>query len=171
MSWNDFYKRRDAIDAVLALAARRRSGKLPYHELPQVRDVFASEDELLRALQYKWQRTLTAQIDLAVAEADDDPRIDRFDVVSRAWKTATRREPALRRILDEHADHPAIREQVASERRQLAHVAGLTSAGDTDEDVTALGDTFLALVRAGQRAARPNKRPSLLRKLVGAASA
>lgn len=170
MSWNDFYRRRDAIDAVLATAARRQRPALPYHELPAVRAAFGSKDELLSALQYKWQRALSAQIDLALTEADDDPSVDRFDMLRDAWQAATRREPTLRAVLDEHAGHPAIQAQVASERTQLAHLAGLTGAGDTEEDAAALGGTFLALVHAGkqQRHGRGN---GLLRKLVGAASA
>lgn len=170
MSWNDFYRRRDAIDAVLAAAAHRRTSALPYHELPAVRTAFESKDELLSALQYKWQRALSAQIDLALSEADDDPRVDRFDLLRDAWQAATRREPTLRAILDEHAGHPAIQAQVDSERRQLAHLSGLTSAGDTEEDAATLGGTFLALVHAGPRQ-RHSRGNGLLRKLVGAASA
>ncbi|WP_040586669.1 hypothetical protein [Sciscionella marina] len=173
MSWDDFYRRRDAVNTVLATAARRGNGALPYDELPAVREVFGTREELLTTLQYKWQQTLTGQIDVAIAEADDDPRIDRFDVVRDAWLAATKREPVLRAVLDANEHHPAISGRIANERRKLAHLAGLTSAGDSEEEATHLGGTFLALVRAGNDKAgnSPRRGTALLRKLADAVSA
>lgn len=170
MGWDDFYRRRDAIDAVLATAGRRRDGALPYEELPEAREVFQSKDELLSALQYKWRQTLNGQIDSAIAEADDDPSLDRFDIVRDAWVAASKRAPVLRAILDANTDHPAISQQLAAERGKLAHLAGLTSAGDTTEDAAHLGATFIELVHAGQ-SNRTRRGPAFLRKLVDTVSA
>ena len=46
MSWDEFGRRRRAIDAVLAHAERYPAAGLPFEQLPAVRAVFASRAEI-----------------------------------------------------------------------------------------------------------------------------
>src|SRR5689334_6786048 len=66
MSWADFYRRRDSIDAALEHARQRRPGRLPL-------GVFSDEDELLLAMHYKWLMALTGRVELALVEQAGDP--------------------------------------------------------------------------------------------------
>jgi hypothetical protein len=91
MSWQDYYRRRDALDRVI------ETGELDP-------DGFGGTGELLLALHHLWSRRLTGRIELAML--DEDPA----DAVSIAWRETAAAYPKLRRLLDEHAAHPALRE-------------------------------------------------------------
>jgi hypothetical protein len=72
--------------------------------------------------------------------------------------------------LDEHADHPALRSLIEAEHRMLARVAGLTEAGDSDEESAAIGAAFVALQKSAPDE-RPRRNPveRLLRRLAPSA--
>ncbi|HVK24794.1 MAG TPA: hypothetical protein VM677_25840 [Actinokineospora sp.] len=174
MSWNDYYRRRDAMDAVVAHAARTPEGALPYAEVPGVDAVFSSHEELLLALHYRWTLKLTGRVGMAQAEAERDASIDLVDAVSQAWRTTAAEHPALRRLVDDAArTYPdLLRPALDSEQRMLALAAGLAEPHEDKTEITRVGAAFVALVRsAPARAAGKRRNPveQLLRKLVASA--
>jgi hypothetical protein len=161
MSWSDYYRRRDAIDAVLERARRDPAAGLPVTE---VAEVFAGPAELLPALHHRWLRALTGRVEVALCEAGADP----VDAVSAAWHATAAEHPVLRRLLDEHAGDPALRPALEGEQRMLALAAGLAGPGEPAGEVSGAGAAFLALLRATAPAPRPRRR-HLLRRLVASA--
>lgn len=151
MGWHEFYRRRDALDAVVEQGELRTS------------EVFPERGELLLALQQRWGRRLHARIELAELTAGD-----LVDAVGDAWRRAADENAALRALLDEHADDPVLRPFVDAEHRMLARAAGLTELGDSVEEETSIGAAFVALQRsAPDRRRNPVER--LLRRLVPSA--
>lgn len=145
MSWTDYYRRRDATNAVLAYAATDPGGGLPFAEVPGVAEIFGTPSELLLALHYRWLQRLTGHVEVALAEADRDPDADRLDVVAGAWRTAAVRNPVLRRLLDANDDDPALRPAVHGERRFLALSSGLAEPHEHPDDIAKIGAAYLAL--------------------------
>jgi hypothetical protein len=155
MGWDDFYRRRDALDSVLA---SYEPGAL------DVPDLFDGPDELLLALHHRWSLRLAGRVELATLS--DDP----VEAVGAAWRETAAADPALRRLLDEHADRPALRGATLAERRMLATAARLAEPGDDPDEQAAVGAAFVALVRnSPQRTIRRNPVERLLRKLVPSA--
>jgi hypothetical protein len=150
MGWNDFYRRRDALNSVI------ERGEL------SVPDPFDGPTEVLLALHHRWSLQLAGRVELAseVGPAEDDP----VDAVGTAWRAAAAANPGLRRLLDEYVDHPALGAVTREEHRMLAHAAGLTSPGDGRTEQAAVGAAFVALLRNGPAQRGPMER--LLRKLV-----
>ena len=169
MSWTDFYRRRDALDAVLEHAHRDPATGLPYHDVPEATAEFTGPEDLLLALHYRWLMKLTGRLGVALS----DPTADQVDAVLAGWRAAAAEHPALRRLLDVGAaQYPeALRPAIEGELRLLAHAAGLAEPGDTAEEVGRVGATLLALLRNGSE--RPTRRRSpveqLLRRLVPSA--
>ncbi|MFC0437322.1 hypothetical protein [Kutzneria buriramensis] len=144
MSWNDYYRRRDVIDAVLA-----HPGAIgeTFTQVPDAAAVFADTDELLLALDHKWTQQLTARIGLALSEIDrPDTEGDRVDAVSAAWRRAVAENPALRRILDENSGG-VLADATAREHRMLALAAGLAEFTEPNEVLERVGGAFAALLR------------------------
>jgi hypothetical protein len=139
MSWNDYYRRRDVIDAVLA---SRGPIEEIFTQVPDAAAVFADTDELLLALDHKWTRALTARIGLALSDAEGD----RVDAVSTAWRQAVAENPALRRILDENSGG-ALADASAREHRMLALAAGLGEFTEPNDVLERVGGAFAALLR------------------------
>jgi hypothetical protein len=175
MSWEDFYRRRDALDAAVRLAGRDPEGALPFAQVPNATEVFTGPAELLLALHYRWTMKLTGRLGMAVADAERDPSIDRVDAVMTAWRETAGEFPVLRRLLDAHADDHggALRPAMAGEHRMLAFAAGLADAGEDAEEVTRIGQALLALIRTSpepepvpQQQRRRNPIEQLLRKIV-----
>jgi hypothetical protein len=123
MSWGDYYRRRDAIDEVLAAGT---------HLPDVVPDAFDNREELALALQYKWSLQLTGRIAVALADAR---HVDRMQAVAAAWRTTARHNPALRALLDDYTGDagPDFRETQRVEQRMLAQAAGLADAGETSD--------------------------------------
>ncbi|MGQ0842030.1 hypothetical protein [Actinokineospora sp.] len=174
MSWNDFYRRRDALDAVLRAARHNTEGPLPFVEVPGVAEVFARPADLLLALHYQWTMKLTGRVGLAQADAERDPSIDLVDAVSRAWRTTAAEFPVLRRLLDANADNyaGALRPAVAAEQRMLALAAGLAEPYESRIEITRVGAAFLTLLRSTpprQASRRRSPVEQLFRRLVASA--
>ncbi len=167
MSWSDFYRRRDALDAVLDQAAADPEGPLPFPE--QAAAEFADRRELLLALHYRWSVRLTGRVGMAQADAERDPSVDRVDAVAQAWRATAAEHPVLRRVLDAH---PAgLAAAVAGEQRMLALAAGLAEIDEPADEIARVGAAFLTLIRsspcpARQRAGRVEQ---FLRRLVASA--
>lgn len=153
MGWQEFYRRRDALDAAIAQGELRTG------------DVFPDEESLLLALHHRWSQRLAARVELAHLESDDP-----VDAVGAAWRRTAEDNAELRALLDEHAEHPALRPLVAAEHRMLARAAGLAEAGDSEAEVTAIGAAFVALQKsAPARQSRRGPVERLLRRLVASA--
>lgn len=173
MSWNDFYRRRDALNAVLEHARDDQAGELPFAEVPDVAEVFTGPEELLRALHYKWVLALTGQLGVALSEAERSPDLDPVDATSAAWRATAATQPVLRRLLDEHADGygPAMHAAIEGEQRLVALAAGLAEPHEPKDEVTRIGATYLTLLRTTPK--RPVRRrgpvEQLLRRLVPSA--
>lgn len=147
MGWDEYYHRRDALNGVI------ERGEL------SVPDPFEGPTEVLLALHHRWSLQLAGRVELAATA--DDP----VDAVGDAWREAAAANPALLRLIDEHAGHPALRALIRAEHRMLAGAAGLTGPGDGRLEQAALGAAFVALLRNGPRERR-NPVERLLRKLV-----
>jgi hypothetical protein len=168
VNWKDYYRRRDALNAVLEQARRDPDGGLPF--TAEAAEVFGKPADLLLALHYKWTMALTGRLGVALSEAESDPDVDPVDAVAAAWRTTAAGHPELRRLLDEGAgDHElAMRPAIEGEQRLLALSAGLAGPAERTEDVTDAGAALLALVRdAPQRRRGPVEQ--LLRRLVPSA--
>jgi hypothetical protein len=153
MGWQEFYRRRDALNAVIEQGALRTS------------DVFPEERELLLALHHRWAQRLRARVEVA-SLTHDDP----VDAVGAAWQRTVGENASLRALLDGYADDPVLRPLIDAEYRMLARAAGLTEAGDSEVEVTAIGAAFVALRRsAPDERARRSPVERLLRRLVPSA--
>lgn len=169
MSWADFYRRRDAIDQVLAHARRHQTARLPFDELAAAR-VFDSRDELALALQYRWSCLLTGRLAVALADAGRTQDADHVDAVAAAWRTTARQHPELRRLLDNHAKvgDAESRAALRAEQRMVAHAAGLADADEPADETARIGAAFLMLVRGtpDRPMRRANPIEQLFRRLV-----
>ncbi|MBB4904754.1 hypothetical protein [Actinophytocola algeriensis] len=153
MGWQDFYARRDALNAAIAQGELRTS------------DAFPDEHELLLALHHRWTQRLTARVELAELDHDDP-----VDAVGAAWRRTAEDNPELRALLDAHADNLALRQLIDAEHRMLARTAGLTEPGDSQTEEAAIGAAFVALQRTAPASApRRNPVERLFRRLVTSA--
>jgi hypothetical protein len=169
MSWNDFYRRREVMDTVLDDARLNPAGELPFAGIPGAEELFGTEQDLLLALQYKWNQVLSGQLRAESACPDDAHaeagEFDQVDAVSRAWQKAAAEHETLRAVLDAHADaHPALRAVHQAELRMLAVTAGLAEPTETAAEVTKVGVALDALLRNGP--ARPARRRSPVGQLL-----
>ncbi|HKN98065.1 MAG TPA: hypothetical protein VJX10_13170 [Pseudonocardiaceae bacterium] len=166
MSWADHYRRRDAIELVLATGGDR----LPYAELESVREAFPSREDLALAMQYRWTQALTGRLDVALTDAERSADVDHVGAVAEAWRATARRCPELRRLLDSYWPEGGsrFREAVRAEQRMVALAAGLAGHDEPADEVARIGAAFLALVREGPdrpvRGGRPIEQ--LFRRLV-----
>ncbi len=152
MGWQDFYRRRDALDAAVEQGELRAG------------EVFGDERELLLALHHRWTQRLSARVELATVEADRDT--DLVDAVGLAWRRAAEDNAALRELLDAHAG--GLRSYVEEEHRMLATAAGLAEPSDSAEEVASIGAAFVALQRTAP-GARANPVGRLFRRLMPSA--
>lgn len=153
MGWQDFYRRRDALDAAVEQGELRTS------------DAFPDEDELLLALHHRWAQRLSARVELAHLTTGD-----LVDAVGAAWRRTVADNAQLRALLDSHADSLVLRPLIQAEHRMLARSAGLTEAGDSASEEESIGAAFVALQKTGtDRGVRRNPVERLLRRLVPSA--
>jgi len=153
MGWQDFYARRDALNAAIEAGELRTS------------DAFPDEHELLLALHHRWTQRLTARVELAELETEDP-----VDAVGAAWRQTAEDNKPLRTLLDAHADTLALRPLINAEHRTLARTAGLTEPGDSAEEEAQIGAAFVTLQRTTpSRPERRNPVERLFRRLVTSA--
>lgn len=169
MSWNDFYRRRQAIDEVLRQAARDPRGPLPFPDVPEAAEIFGNPEELLLALHYKWMQLLTGRVGLALSTAERGPDADRVEAVGTAWNELVAANPVLHAVLDTHLDEgdERLRPAVEREQRMLALAAGLAEPFETAAEINRIGRAFLVLLRRTPLPAARRRHPvQLLRRLV-----
>ncbi|HEX6356551.1 hypothetical protein [Actinophytocola sp.] len=152
MGWQDFYRRRDALNAAVEQGELRAS------------DAFPDERELLLALRHRWLQRLTARVELAELSAGDP-----VDAVGEAWRRTATDNADLRALLDQYADDPAVWPLVEAEYRLLARAAGLTEADDSAAEEASIGAAFVALQKSAPNRCRSNPVERLLRRLVPSA--
>jgi len=144
MSWHDFYRRRDALAAVLADARHDPAAPLRSAE------VFGEPEQVLLALHHTWTMRLTGRLGVELNEAERQHTGDRVAAVSAAVRATAADNPVLRAVLDAHsaAYATALRPALDNERRLVAIAAGLADADEPADDIAAVGAAFLALVLA-----------------------
>lgn len=170
--WQAYYRRRDALDEALRAARRSADGKLPYHELPGVRAVFDSEEDLLLAMHYRWTQVLTGYINVALDELDagTSRTSDPMEAVGNAWRRAAAERPVLRKVLDAHApgSTEALRAAYSREMRILAVSAGLSDPDEPTGEASKVGAAYRALLHAGPEPERRGPVAALRRLLASA---
>ena len=160
MSWNDFYRRRDILDAILTTAARDPRGPLPFDEVPGAAETFGTREEVMLALQYNWTRTLSGHLRAEAQAGGDGPNAtagteDDTDTVKRAFAAAVRRNRTLYEVLAAHRDeYPALRAAHRAEQAMLAVSAGLAEPDEPLDEIAKVGAAFEALLSEG-----PHLRP------------
>lgn len=117
MSWDDFHARRAVLDEVLD---RARVDPEVVHRLSQVQGVlrhFGSPDNLLLALQQRWNNHLAAKLDQSLE--DGTALID-------ARNSLAAEQPTLRAVLDAGAATSVILRGVLQRERRMiaAHATG-----------------------------------------------
>lgn len=133
MTWDDFYRRRDAINAVLHHARTD-----PHAALGAAPDIFPTPDTLLPALHHKWLLALAPRLELAVLSLAEP-----VDAVAHARHATATAHPVLRALLDTHATHPSLTEALAGEHRLLALTTGLAQPHDSPARTAHLGATLI----------------------------
>ncbi|GAA2339593.1 hypothetical protein GCM10009854_14990 [Saccharopolyspora halophila] len=161
MSWNTYYQRKHAIAEVLDNARRD-----PRSALDTIPNPFTGAGELLAALHYKWMQQLNGRVEVALADTEHSPHGDRVEAVTTAWRRTAATNPALRDVLEHHAEHPVLRAANAQQHRMLALAAGLAEQHEDEHDIARVGQAFLHLLRATPAQAEERSRPGVLRKLI-----
>lgn len=156
MSWNDFYRRRDIMAAVLRAASRDPVGPLPFAGIPGAQDTFGSEENLLLALHHKWTLLLSGHLE---AQLLDDT--DHVAALTRAWQAAVAANPVLRVVLDANLDrYPALRAAREAQQRMLALSAGFADPSEPTATITKVGAALEALLREGRDVRNPVAKPA-----------
>lgn len=114
-----------------------------WQETPGLWASFGSLEDLLHAAHNHWMHALAGAVDVAIEIGDGDLSDD----VRSAYDTLQARMPGLRRLLDEHTDHPALTAAHVNERRLIA-----TAAAVTDPTPLMRGSTAMRVPEQGRRA-------------------
>ena len=156
MSWTDFYRRQEILEATVRLAARNPGEPLPLEEVPGAEEHFGTEENVLTALQYQWTRTLSGRLRSEVIDPDDaDGLGDHVDAVTRAWRAAVDEHAELRAVLDgAHDRHASLRRMHEGELRMLAVTAGLADPREPAEEIVKVGRALETLLRASREERR-----------------
>jgi hypothetical protein len=176
MTWKSFHSRGDVLRDVIAVANRRRDGRLPM-DVEGVAETFGDELALLGALQLRWHTRLAGRIE---RELMHQP-MQLEDAVVAAWHATVDELPGVRAIIDHYRAEPAdaamaeaMRKSCDKERILLAMMAGRVSA--PDDTAARVGAAIESRARATYRPTRvPISRraenPSLLGRLKAALAA
>ncbi|MDS0140198.1 MULTISPECIES: hypothetical protein [unclassified Amycolatopsis] len=156
MSWTDFYRRQEILEATVRLAARNPGEPLPLEEVPGAEEHFGTEENVLTALQYQWTRTLSGRLRSEVVDPDDaDGLGDHVDAVTRAWRAAVDEHTDLRAVLDgAYERHASLRRMHEGELRMLAVTAGLADPREPADEIVKVGHALEALLRANREERR-----------------
>ncbi|RSD22999.1 hypothetical protein [Amycolatopsis eburnea] len=152
MSWTDFYRRQEILEAAVRLAARNPGAPLPLEEVPGAEEHFGTEENILTALQYQWTRTLGGRLRAEVADPDEaDGLGDHVDAVTRAWRTAVDEHADLRAVLDgAYERYASLRRMHEGELRMLAVTASLADPREPAEEIVKVGHALEALLHTSR---------------------
>lgn len=117
--WRSGATRRRQQQAVIQMIeTAQRHGRYtdPWRSAPAVWEFFPDEAEILRHLQQTWRNALAGAIYVAIEQGEGDLHAD----VTKAFTTVCQRHSGLRKVLEAHADHPAIASAMRKERSLLA---------------------------------------------------
>jgi hypothetical protein len=169
MSWTDFYRRQEILEATVRQAGRNPGAPLPLDEVPGAADHFGGEENVLAALQYKWTQVLAGRLRTEVTDPDDaDGFGDHVDAVTRAWRATVEEHETLRAVLDGGLKrHASLRRMHEGELRMLAVTSGLADPREPAEEIVRVGRTLEVLLRTS-REEPARRRPMMghLRRLL-----
>ena len=114
-----------ALSEMIDNAVRWDSFDSPWHSTPQVWQHFRHEGEILSHLQRQWRTALAGAVYVAIERGEGDLRAD----VTSAFEKVERKHHGLRKILEAHADHPAIARSMRKEQALLAGLLGTNTGG------------------------------------------
>jgi hypothetical protein len=120
---------------------------------------YGDRASLLVALHDHWSRQLLARIDVALELGAGSPE----ESVAKAWRSAVRDQPGVRRVLEAETAEPALRAARRSLLTSVAVAAGLATFDDPPSLSAATGERLLAAVDA--EATVDRTRPWLARVL------
>lgn len=140
-AWETYHRRAAALRHVIAELDRSGSSTPPWDD--ELAALFDGPDALLVALHDLWSRRLAARVDLAL-EIDEH---EAAESVSLAWREVADELPGVRRVLEAHADNPALRRSGRQEHRMLAASAGLATTSDPAAHSAAVGAQLVARIR------------------------
>lgn len=123
-------KRHVALAEMVAAAGRMGSYERPWRLTPRIWDHFTDEGSILEELQRDWRTSLAGEVYVAIEAGQGDLQAD----VMKAFTTVSRRHAHARRILEAHADHPAIAAAMRKERALLASFGALVGAAASFSD-------------------------------------
>jgi len=101
--WEQVHRRYDLAEEVLRRVRRARSVEAVLERwLPELEREFGGLDGFLQHVQRQWYNRLAVRLDVVLDPdgRDEDPR--------RIWAELAADEPAIRRVLDAYAGHPAL---------------------------------------------------------------
>jgi hypothetical protein len=113
-----------AVSHMIETAQRTGSWTSPWRSSPDVWEYFSDEADILRHLQSTWRTALAGAVYVAIEAGEGDLRTD----VAKAFATVCQRHSGLRKVLEAHADHPAIAAAMRKERALLGSLALGTGA-------------------------------------------
>jgi hypothetical protein len=117
-------RRHVALAEMVAAAGRMDSYAQPWRLTPRIWEHFRDEASILEELQRDWRTALAGEVYVAIEAGEGDLQAD----VLKAFTTVSRRHTHARRILEAHADHPAIAAAMRKERALLASFGTLVEA-------------------------------------------
>lgn len=170
MTWDTYNRRKNALHEVLAVANRRSDISVAdaLDSVPGARDAFTSEDEFLLDAQMYWASQLSGQLELLVGTGADTPEVG----VISAWVATAATAPGARRLLDAHADHPALAKAFQKEEEIIARAAGVPAMSPRLlERGRAIADAAREQVVLPELAPVAEESPSLLSRLRSALAA
>lgn len=154
MSPRTHHRRGDVLREAIAVADRRRDGRLPM-DVAGVRETFGDELSLAGALQLRWHTRLSGRIE---RELMAQP-LDLEDAVVTAWQRTAEQMPGVRAVIDRCHAEPldeamadAMRTAAAKEHAMLAVMAGRSSAQDHRAVRVGADLAEVARARAGRTA-------------------
>lgn len=114
-------RRHLALSAMVDAAGHRGDYVAPWRHAPEIWQHFPDESAILQELQRDWRTALAGAIYVAIEEGDGDLQAD----VARAYAAIERRYRGVRKVLEAHADHPAIAQAMRKERALLSSLVTL----------------------------------------------
>jgi hypothetical protein len=170
MSWTDFYRRQEILEATVRQAGRDPGAPLPLDEVPGAEEHFGCEENVFAALQYKWTQVLAGRLRTEVTDPDDaDGLGDHVDAVTRAWRATVEEHETLRAVLDSGLErYASVRRMHEGELRMLAVTSGLADPREPADEIVKVGHTLEALLRTSHQESHRPRRPMMsgLRRLL-----
>lgn len=102
VSWDEYHRKVAVIDAVLDRAAGTGQVAVPYADVPGASTVFASESDLVSALEAKWSVLYRGFLEQEAFEGECTGASP-VEIARSAWDRVDAVQPALRRLIDHNS--------------------------------------------------------------------